>query len=134
VSEAPAAGPPSLAEAIGWMGFDVDDVHGSRVGRVDGLYVDAERGEPVWLVVTIGRRRRARKTVMPAHECAGGGGRVWVAQPRQALRDAPTVDPNRQLLREHEVTICTHYGIGAAVGRHAEVATRSQGAVTAQPA
>ncbi len=39
-------------------------------------------------------------------------GRVWTAQGREAIRTAPAVDPTRPLLREHEVAICAHYGIG----------------------
>ena len=44
------------------------------------------------------------------------------------MRSAPVVDPARPLLREHELTICAHYGIGEAVGRAAEVAGRPEGA------
>jgi hypothetical protein len=49
------------------------------------------------------------------------------------MRDAPTVDPTRPLLREHELAICVHYGIGERVGRAAEVAGRPEGSVSAQP-
>ncbi len=130
--EAPAVRPLSLAEALAWMRFDVD-ADGSRVGRVDGVYVDAESGEPAWLVVSMGRRG-AKKVVVPVRECAGAGGRVWTAQSRAALRAAPTVDPARPLLREHEEALCSHYGIGPAVGRHGELARRPEAAVTARPA
>jgi hypothetical protein len=133
VTEAPAAPPPSLAEAVGWVGFDLDDVAGARSGRVCGVFADAGNGEPVWLVVAFGRRR-AKRVAVPVRECAAAGGRAWTAQTRQALRDAPAVDPARPLLREHEITICAHYGVGERVGRHAEVAGRGEGSVTAQPA
>ncbi len=43
------------------------------------------------------------------------------------------VDPSRPLLREHELTICAHYGIGERVGRAAEVVGRPEGAVTSKP-
>jgi len=43
------------------------------------------------------------------------------------------VDPTRPLLREHELTICAHFGIGENAGRAAEVAGREEGAVTSQP-
>ena len=43
------------------------------------------------------------------------------------------VDPTRPLLREHELAICAHYGIGERVGRAAEVAGRGDGEVTAVP-
>lgn len=132
MAEVPPAGLPALEEVRGWIGFDLDDAGGSRIGRVDGVLVDAESGEPAWLVGALGRRG-SKKVAVPLRECAGGGGRVWTAQPRGAFRDAPTIDPSRPLLREHELTICAHHGIGEGVGRAAEVAGRPEGSVTAQP-
>lgn len=134
MSEAPAGALPDLAEALGWNGCELDDAVGRSVGRVTGLYVDAEGGNPVWLVVAMGRRRRAKAVILPLRECAAMPGRVWSAQDRQAMRDAPAVDPARPLLREHETAICSHYGIGKGVGRHAEVVGRAAGSTTAQPA
>jgi hypothetical protein len=125
---------PSLAEVRDWTGFELDDAEGREVGRVEGVYADAEGGRPVWLVVATGRRRRAKAIVVPLRECAAMPGRVWTAQGRDAMRGAPAVDPTRPLLREHEAAICSHYGIGERVGRHAEVVARAAGSVTAQPA
>ncbi len=129
-----AGAPPSLAEALGWSGFELDDSDGRAVGRVEGAFADAEAGNPVWLVVAAGRRRRAKTIVVPLRECAAMPGRVWTAQGRDAMLAAPTVDPSRPLLREHELAICAHYGVGEQLGRHAEVIARPQGSVTAQPA
>ncbi|MGE5232475.1 MAG: PRC-barrel domain-containing protein [Acidobacteriota bacterium] len=115
------------------IGSELDDVAGSRVGRVSGLFVDAAGGEPVWLVVALGRRGR-KQVVVPLRECAAAAGRTWTAQEAERLREAPAVDPTRPLLREHEIAICAHYGIGEGAGRRAELAGRADGAVTAQPA
>jgi hypothetical protein len=138
VAEASAPAPP-LDEVARWGGFEVDEAGGARVGRVDGVFVDAESGAPVWIAVTFARagllrrRRDAVAVAVPARECAGGAGRVWTALGGAALRSAPPVDPTRPLLREHEAAICAHYGIGATVGRHAEVTGRPAGSVTARP-
>ena len=128
----PAASPPSLPEVVGWVGFDLDDVAGARVGWVCGVYADAEADGPAWLVAALGRRG-AKRVAVPVRECAGAGGRAWTAQGRDALRAAPAVDPTRPLLREHEIAICSHYGIGERVGRHAEIVGRPEGSITAQP-
>ena len=137
---APTAGPPTLAEAMGWLGFEVDEVGGARVGRVRAVFADVAGGRPAWLIVGLERRgpllgrRRGRLVALPLRDCAAAAGRVWTAHGREALRTAPAVDPTRALLREHELTICSHYGIGEKVGRAAEVAGRDEGSVTAQPA
>jgi hypothetical protein len=124
---------PSLDEVRGWRGHEVDEIGGVAVGRVHGLFVDANSGQPSWLIAKQGRRR-GTLVAIPLRDCAAAGGRVWAAHERDAIRSSPVVDPRRPLLREHELTICAHYGIGERVGRAAEVAERPAGAVTSQPA
>ena len=124
----------TAAEAMGWLGAELAELSGDSVGQVQGLYVDAESGEPAWLIARLGRRRRARVVAVPFASCAGAPFGVWVAQEADAIRSAPVVDPARPLRREHELTICAHFGIGEKVGRAAAVASRAEGDVTATPA
>lgn len=124
----------SAAEAMGWLGTAVTELGGSAIGQVQGLYLDADSGEPAWLIARLGRRRRARVVAIPFSNCAGAPFGVWVAQEADAIRSAPVVDPTRPLRREHELTICAHFGIGEKVGRAAEVQARESGEVTATPA
>jgi hypothetical protein len=114
------------------IGFEVDELDGGRAGTVHGVFADAGSGEPTWLIVALGRRR-PRLVAAPFSDCAPAAGRVWIAHDRDALAGAPTVDPTRPLLREHELTICAHYGIGRGVGRASAVAERDEGAVTSRP-
>jgi hypothetical protein len=125
---------PPLGEARSWRGLAVDDIAGSEVGTVAGHFVDASGGAASWLVLKCKRGRFSSSfVVVPAADCAGGGGRVWVAHDRDTVRRAPLVDSRRPLLREHELTICAHYGIGKGVGRAAAVSGRDNGSVTSQP-
>lgn len=130
----PAYAPPSLDEARGWIGHQVDDVGGTGVGQVHGLFVDAGNREPTWLIVKQGRFGSSSLVVVPLRDCAAATARVWIAHPREAIRSSPVVDPTRPLLREHELTICAHYGIGERVGRAAEVADRPAASATSTPA
>ncbi len=125
---------PTTVEAMGWLGAELTGLSDNAVGQVQGLFVDADSGEPAWLVARLGRRRRARVVTVPFANCAGAPFGVWVAQEADAIRSAPVVDPTRPLRREHELTICAHFGIGERVGRAAEVADRAEGEVTATPA
>jgi hypothetical protein len=122
-----------MTEPSRWVGFDLDELGGKRAGTVHGVFVDAESGEPAWLIARLGRRR-AKLVAVPLRNCAAAAGRVWVANGREALRRAPAVDPSRPLLREHELAICAHYGIGEGLGRAAEVVERPGGSVTSKPA
>jgi hypothetical protein len=123
----------SAAEAMSWLGAEVAELRGQSVGQVQGFYVDAESGEPAWLIARLGRRRRSRIVAVPFSGCAGARFGVWVAQEADAIRSAPVVDPARPLRREHEQTICAHFGIGERVGRASEVKGREGGSVTAIP-
>jgi hypothetical protein len=122
----------SAAEAMSWLRAEVADRGGSAIGQVRGLYLDAESGEPAWLIARLGRRR-ARVVAIPFANCAGAPFGVWVGQEADTIRSAPVVDPTRPLRREHELTICAHYGIGEKVGRAAEVLDREEGGITAAP-
>lgn len=124
---------PSAAEAMGWLGTEVTELGGSAIGQVQGLYLDADSGEPAWLIARLGRRRRARVVAIPFSNCAGAPFGVWVGQEADAIRSAPVVDPTRPLRREHELTICAHFGIGERVGRAGEVSARESGTITASP-
>lgn len=127
------AAAPTRAEVLSWVGAEVAEMGGDPVGQLQGIYVDAESGEPAWLIARLGRRRRARVVAVPFSSCAGAPFGVWVAQEGEAIRSAPVVDPTRPLRREHELTICAHFGIGEKVGRAAAVVDREEGGITATP-
>jgi len=128
------ATPLSLAEAGTWVGARLSGREGSELGHVQGLYVDAGDGEPVLVIARLGRRRGARVVAIPVGGCAGAPFGAWAAYGAEAIRSAPVVDPSRPLRREHELTICAHFGIGERVGRAAAVAGREPDAITARPA
>lgn len=127
-------GPPSGDAGVpDWVGAELTEVGGDQIGAIEGFYIDSEAGEPVWLIARLGRRRGTRVVALPLAECAGAPSGVWTAQSADALRRAPVVDPIRPLRREHELTICGHFGIGSRVGRAAALAGREDGDVTATP-
>ena len=133
MSESAPLALPSLSEARDWIGSQVDDAGGEAIGQVHGIFIDAAGDAPAWLIAKQGRRR-GTLVAIPLRDCAAWPGRVWVAHDRETVRSAPVVDPTRPLLREHELTICAHYGIGERVGRAAEVVGRPAASVTSQPA
>jgi hypothetical protein len=131
---AEAAAMPSLEETARWAGAELSELGGARVGAVQGVFLDAESGQPAWLIARLGRWRGTRLVAVPLRDCAGAAFGVWVAHEEEAIRSAPIVDPTRPLRREHELTICAHFSIGEDLGRAAEVAGRPEGTVTAAPA
>jgi PRC-barrel domain len=129
--EPAGSAPPPLAEALGWVGFRVDDLNGNRTGSVEAIYADIEDSEPIWIAVKVGRFGKV--TAIPYPECADGPGRVWVARERKAIRGAPGIEPREPLTREVELELCAHYLIPPDRGRHWKVSERADGAVTSKP-
>ncbi|HEX8753273.1 MAG TPA: PRC-barrel domain-containing protein [Solirubrobacterales bacterium] len=124
----------ALPEVLDWVGAEVAECEGATIGLVHGFYVDVAGGHPVWMVTKLGKRRGARVVALPIGTCAGSASGVWTAFEAELVRHAPVVDPRRPLRREHELAVCAHFGIGEAVGRAAEVASRPEGEITAEPA
>jgi hypothetical protein len=132
------AEPLPLGEAIGWVGTPLADLEAEPVGEVQSVYIDSISHEPAWLVAKLGgsgrRGKGARTVAIPVDICAGHpGAGVWVAVDAEVLRGAPVVDPTRPLLREHELTICEHFGIQGDVGRAGVVGDFAPGAITSIP-
>jgi hypothetical protein len=133
MTDSPLAAPVSLEDVRRWRGYGVDEIDGANIGQVHGCFVDAERGQPSWLIAKLGRFGAGTLVAVPIADCAAGAGRVWVAHERERIRGAPVVDPTRPLQREHELTIGAHYGVGEGVGRPSEVVGRPRGSVTSRP-
>jgi hypothetical protein len=130
--------PLPIGEAIGWVGTPLADLEAEAIGEVQSVYIDSTSHEPAWLVAKLtptGRRGKGARTIaLPVHICAGAAGvGVWAAVEGERLRRAPVVDPTRPLLREHELTICEHYGIPGDHGRAGAVADLADGAITSIP-
>ena len=129
----PAVAPaqPGLEDVTAWQGYQVDEITGQGVAKVEGLFVDTETGEPAWVLAKLGRFGKV--VPVSVRECAAAAGHVWVPHEREVIRNAPAVDPTMPLNREQEMQVLEYYGIPDSVGRGAEIAERPEGAETARP-
>jgi len=123
---------PGLDDVSGWTGHRLDALTGANVGRVDGAFVDAESGEPEWLVARMGRF--GHHTLVPARDAVEGVGHVWVPFRRDVIRRAPKVDPIASLTANEERALLDHYGIGGGAGRAVELSEREPDEVSVRPA
>ena len=134
VEEAQGADVPlTLLEAQSWKGFRLDDMGGAAAGKVEGVYVDEQSGEPEWLLARMGRF--GHHCLIPARDAVAAGGHVWVPFTRDQIRKAPKVEAGKPIGRDQEQELLNHYGVGTGeVGRGADLGARDAGAVTAKPA
>jgi hypothetical protein len=125
------SGTKSADEALGWIGAKLDDAGGSSIGRIEGVYVDADDGTLQWLMFRVGRF--GHHSLLPFAHAVEEAGRVWAPYEREMVRRAPRIDAGQPLGRERELELCDFYGIGEGTGRRAQIAGRAEGSVTARP-
>jgi hypothetical protein len=123
---------PSLDEALGWDGMQIDGLGNKTLGRIAGIHVDAEDGEPRWALIRLGPL--AGCTAIPFEHVAEGAGRLWAAYERDWIKEAPRFRPNESLTALQELELCAHWGIREGQGRAAEVAKQDADEITAVPA
>lgn len=103
---------PDLDETLGWIGFRVNDVYGARVGRVEDIYVDSDRGAPQWIFTKLGRFSDDH-ALIPISEAVVGGGHVWVPYEKELIRGLTVVGVGSPISMESEMALCEHFGLTA---------------------
>jgi hypothetical protein len=122
---------PTLAEIRAWKGHRLDEIAGASIGKMEGVFVDAESGDPEWILARIGRF--GNHTLVPARDAVEGVGHVWVPYSGDAIRHAPKVDPDVSLTASDERSLLDHYGVAAPTGRAAQLEGREPEAVSVRP-
>jgi hypothetical protein len=122
----------SLAEAIEWLEMPIDGLGGKTLGRVAGIHLDADDGEPRWLLIRLGPL--AGCTAIPVEHAAEAAERLWCGYDRDLIGKAPRFKPDESLSAAQEIELAAHWGIDEKRGRAAEVAGRDSDEITAVPA
>jgi hypothetical protein len=123
---------PSLDEAIGWNGLRIEGTGNRSLGRIAGIHVDSEDGEPRWVLIRLGLI--AGCTAIPYEHVAEGAGKLWAAYEREWVREAPRFRPNEALTADQELELCAHWGVRDDQGRAAELSSKDPDEITAVPA
>jgi hypothetical protein len=122
----------SLEEAIEWLEMPIDGLGGKNLGRVAGIHIDAEDGEPRWILIRLGPL--AGCTAIPIEHVAEVAERLWTGYERDLVNSASRFKPDESLTASQELELASHWGIGEERGRAAEVADRDPDEITAVPA
>jgi PRC-barrel domain len=100
---------PGLAEARTWIGFRATDSIGSGLGRVEDVWVDADSGEPAWLLIREGRFGGGKHRLVPFDGAIAGGGQVWLAHERGVVRGSPEIGAREILTASLGERLRAHY-------------------------
>jgi hypothetical protein len=100
---------PGLTEAREWIGSRVTDNLGSGLGRLEDVWVDADTGDPAWLLLREGRFASGRYKLVPFDGATAGGGQVWLPYERDVVRSSPEIGEQEILTAALGERLRAHY-------------------------
>lgn len=94
-----------------YAGYTVYDNAGSKIGKVDDLFVD-ENGSPEYIGVKMGfLGMRSSLIPMEIATIDEANGVINVSADKQTVRDGPTFDEDREITPEYESEVLGYYGV-----------------------
>jgi uncharacterized protein (TIGR02271 family) len=79
------------ADFAAWIGHEVVDRSGEKIGKVTDIFVDDQTSRPEWLTVSTGLFGR-RSSFVPVDAITANGDQVVVSFDKALVKDAPQVD------------------------------------------
>ena len=102
--------------------LQVIDSEGSKVGKVDTIFLDVETNRPEWAAVKTGMFG-GKTTLVPLVNASTTGDELRVPYTKDAIKSAPHHDPDVELSNSDEAELFDHYGIAY----HGETVTADSG-------
>src|ERR687889_374089 len=95
-----------------YAGYTVVDESGSKIGKVDDLFLD-ENDQPEYFGVKIGFLGTS-STLIPADITTINNeqGSIEVSQTKSTVQDGPAFDDDREITPEYENEVRSYYGLG----------------------
>ena len=96
-------------QILRYRGEDLVDSDGSKIGKIEEIYLDAESNEPEWALVHTGLFG-TKRTFVPLHDATEADGQLRVPFDKGTVKDAPGIEANGQLSQREEAELYRHYG------------------------
>jgi uncharacterized protein (TIGR02271 family) len=95
-----------------YAGYTVVDESGSKIGKVDDLFLD-ENDQPEYFGVKMGFLGTS-STLIPADitNINNEQGFIEVSQPKSVVQDGPAFDDDREITPDYENEVRSYYGLG----------------------
>src|ERR671917_2072975 len=100
-----------------YAGYTVVDESGSKIGKVDDLFLD-ENDQPEYLGVKMGFLG-TRSTLIPwgaVSSTDDEGGAITVATDKDTAKNGPVFDDDREITPEFEQQVYSYYGLQSSSG------------------
>jgi hypothetical protein len=93
-----------------WIGRTLLDGDGRTVGVIEETYCNKDSGEPLWMLVRMGRFRAYRRFA-PLARATADGDAVRTPRTKRQIDNSPHVDPTHQLADSAVCDLYRHYGM-----------------------
>ena len=93
-----------------WVGHDVVDPKGDKIGSLESIYYDTGIDEPAFGGVQIGLVGK-KVIFVPLHGGVVAPGYVKVQIDKKLARDSPSIATDGELTRDQEAAVFAHYGL-----------------------
>jgi len=93
-----------------WIGHDLIDETGHKIGRIEEVYTDQETNKPEWLAVTTGMFGN-RTSFVPLQGVTSSEDCLVSPWDKAKVKDAPNAEADGHLSQEEEAALYRHYGL-----------------------
>src|SRR4028119_1147378 len=113
-----------------FAGYTVYDNAGSKIGKVDDLFLD-ENDSPEYIGVKMGLLGTS-STLIPMELATTdeSAGTITVSTDKETAKNGPSFDGDREITPEYENEVRSYYGLGAAQGSGSYGAYEGSGSTT----
>ena len=99
-----------------WIGREVVDRDGDKIGKIDAVYVDEQTGMPEWMGVKTGLFG-TRLSFVPMASATTEDDAISVPYPKDKVKDAPQVDADETLSEQEEAELYRYYDLAYSESR-----------------
>jgi uncharacterized protein (TIGR02271 family) len=100
---------PTTHDVQDWNGRNLVGSDGSKIGKIDAIYLDDHSGEPEWALVNTGLFG-TRSSFVPISGASASGDDVTVPFDKDKVKGAPSIDEDGHLSPQEEAELYRYYG------------------------
>jgi uncharacterized protein (TIGR02271 family) len=97
-------------QATGFIGSDLYDRDGDKVGSITEIYEDTQSRQPEWAAINTGFFG-SKVAIVPLTQATTENGSLRVPFEKSQIKDAPHVDADGQISQQEEAALYSHYGL-----------------------
>ncbi|RJK95381.1 PRC-barrel domain-containing protein [Vallicoccus soli] len=102
-----------------WLGHDVVDAEGAKVGSLESVYYDTATQEPAFASVKVGVVSK-KLVFVPLAGALVAPGHLKVMADKKLVKEAPSIDTDGELTADLEPAVFEHYGLAYVPGATGE--------------